>query len=287
LGPKIGGTPELSDFRSLCLLKENVMHMVKKEHLPIGLPIWLPSLYWLILTVFIASIVYLTVFRITRSVTGPVVIIAISKKVVTASKSGLVVSVNRAVGDRVRTGDIVVEFQVPPGKSHDRSIGEVRAPISGTISDIRVRQGQEIPPGYQVATIVDETSGYEALAFFSAAYVPKFRSEMRLVLKFKEYPGTNDVITANTTNAEIIEPYEVKRYFGDDKLNGMNFSEPVVIAHSFLPIPRFEVGPQSYAFHDGMIGLAQVSVRSDPMILGLIPGLKEGLSHLKKLTRFD
>src|SRR5260370_36542179 len=98
---------------------------------------------------------------------------------------------------------------------------------------------------------------------------------MNLVLKLQGYPDSHEVIPIDTVSAEIIGPHEATRYIGKESTDAINITGPIVIARSVLQRPVFGTSERSYKYHDGMIGQAEVSVRSERMILSLIPGLRE------------
>ena len=54
----------------------------------------------------------------------------------------------------------------------------------------------------------------------------------------------------------------------------MTISGPVVFVYARLPSETFESGGRTYAYHDGILGTAEVQVRSEPILLTLVPGLK-------------
>lgn len=251
------------------------------------LPTWLRHSYAIAIILILTGFLYICAARIDQIVAGPVLIRAASKISVTATSRGSVGSVAASTGDRVREGDLIVRLQSVPGDTLlDRLKEEVRAPARGTINDIRIRRGQELVPGDQIASIVDEGAGYEVMAFFPGAFAPQIRSHMPLVLRIQGYPDSREVIPIETIGTEIVGPQEASRYAGKESTGALVIAGPVVIARAFLRNTIFQGNGRNYSYHDGMIGVAEVSVRSDPIVLSLVPGLKEILTHPKEVLRF-
>jgi membrane fusion protein (multidrug efflux system) len=239
-----------------------------------SVPAWLRKTHWLTIALVVCGLVYMVLAKVDETATGPVVVRARSKIALTATTGGLVRSVEVAAGDRVRMGDLLLRFYDAPGStSLERLKGQLRAPADGLVSDILVRPGQQVGSGDQVASIVDESAGYELIAMLPGSYAPQIHPGMDIVLKLVGYPDSHEVVAIERVGTEIVGPHEAARYAGRESTDALTVAGPVLIVRS-TPPPKFSAGDRSYAFHDGMTGEGEVRVRSERMIVSLVPGLE-------------
>lgn len=221
----------------------------------IALPIWLRRSNWVILAAIVVGLCYSILAKVHEYAAGPVLIRARNKITLTSETGGLVRSVEVPMGARVRLGDLVIRFYDVPGSTPlDRFKAQLRAPSDGVISDIRVREGQQVNPGDQVASIINEASGYELIALLPGSYAPQIRPGMSIVLKLQGYPESREVVPIETLGAEIIGPHEAARYLGRESTDALTVSGPVVIVRSQLLRSAFRAGERSYRYQDGMAG---------------------------------
>jgi membrane fusion protein (multidrug efflux system) len=240
------------------------------------LPLWLRLSYLLLLLMIVLSVGYVCVVRVHEIAKGPVLIQAKSKTDIIATSSGVVRSIAVSVGQKVNESDLLVRLESGPGDgllSHLKE--ESRAPNPGIVGGVLIRLGQEVHPGDPLVTIVNESAGNELIAFLPGSYAPQIRKGAEMTVKFSDYPDSNEIVQIDDVSSEIIGPQQANRYLGDESAGSFNISGPVIVARSTLPKEEFDAGGRAYAFHDGMIGDAEVSVRSEPFIMRLIPGLRE------------
>ena len=72
----------------------------------------------------------------------------------------------------------------------------------------------------------------------------------------------------------MIGPAEAKRYLGEEIADAVTLTGPVVLVAARLPSATFEVEGQTRRFHDGMWAQAEVRVRSERVLVALIPALR-------------
>src|SRR5439155_1671184 len=156
---------------------------------------------------------------------------------------------------------------------------QLRAPDDGIVADLRVRAGQQLAPGDSVASNVDENAGYELIILLPGQYAPQVRPGMQGIFKVDGYPNSYEAITIDNVGSEIVGPREAARYAGST--DALTLAGPLVVVRSRLESRHFSAGGGSYAYRDGMTARAEVDLRSEPMIVSLLPGLKEFLKNLK------
>ncbi len=235
-------------------------------------PPWLRLVHGFSLALLAVGLLFLVLARVAERAEGPGVVRARSKTAIVASESGLVSSVAVARGDQVRAGDPLIQFLRWNDASAEPLTSQLRAPHDGIVSNLRVFEGQQINPGDQVATIIDETAGYEVVAFLPASYAPQLGRGMPMVSTIDGYADSHEVSPAASVSAETVEPREAAHYAGKDALA---VTGAVVIVEAVLSSSRFASGGQVYPYRDGMGVRAEISVRSEPLLLSLIPGLKD------------
>lgn len=244
-----------------------------------GPPIWLRRTHWVALGLLLAGLLFLVFARVEERATGPALIQARSKTAVVAATSGFVRSVEVFAGDEVKAGDLLVSYEdVLWSKTFEGLNRQLRAPRDGVVSEVRVRPGQQIAPGDQVASIVEETSGYELVVLLPGGYASQLRSGLRIVFTIDGYSESHQVIGVDHVGKTILSAREALRYVGGDSLA---VAGPVVVVRSILPTVSFGVGGRIHAYHEGMTAAAEITVQSEPMIVGLIPGLKRLFSGSK------
>ena len=239
-------------------------------------PRWLRRTHWITLVLLLMICLYASLARISETVSGPVVLRARNKIAVTAGVGGLVRSVEVSVGDRVRAGDLLVRLYDTAGATTlERFREQLQAPSDGIVSDIRVRPGQQINAGEQVASIVDEGAGYELIALLPGSYAPQIQPGMPFVVKLAGYPDSRQSIGIDWVGAEVVGPREGARAAGWESGDAPAVGGPVIVIRSQLFSTKFRSGKREYTYHDGMTGDAELTVRSEPMLVSLVPGLKE------------
>ena len=237
---------------------------------------WLRWAHWLTVAMLLAGLSFVSLAKIDEYATGPAIIRARNKLAVTANSAGLVRTVSVSAGDRVRAGDLLIQFFDPFGAAApDRLRGVFTAPADGVISDLRVRKGQQVTAGDQLASIIDEGAGYEAIAMLPGSYAPLIQRNMSMTLKFAQYADSHETVPVERISEEIVGPREAARFIGPESADTLSLAGPVIVVRSSLGRSRFVSGGRSYAVRDGMTGQAEIRVRSEPMLLSLLPGLKE------------
>lgn len=244
-----------------------------------AVPRWLRKTHWITLALLLAALLFLLFARVDERAAGPALVRARSKVAVVATAGGLVRSVAVTAGDSVRAGDLLVRFEDALGSTTLDSFNrQPRAPSDGVVTDVRVRAGQQVAPGDQVASIVADASEYELLAFLPGSYAPQLHEGFPMVLKIDGYANSHEVVLVQQVETEILTPREVARYAGVESIAVPSSS---VIVRAILPRASFSMDGRTFSYHDGMTAAAEVSVRSEPMLVSLIPGAKALFGGMK------
>lgn len=97
---------------------------------------------------------------------------------------------------------------------------------------------------------------------------------MTLRLELAGYRYAYRSVEIERVASDVIAPREARRVLGAEVADGIEISGPVVIVRGRLSTPEFVVDGRVYRYHDGMLGTAEVRVRSEPIVFSLIPGTR-------------
>jgi biotin carboxyl carrier protein len=278
------------------------------------LPGWARWTYRLILALVLGAVVFVVFGSVSKQAEGPAVIRAEGRIAVTATGQGIVASVPVVSGARVKAGDVVVRFRSSDESAQVASIEQEfesalvrmlanpldqaarqtvaglraqkellaarlderssRAPVDGTVGDIRVRAGQVVSPGDVLASIAGEAQRFSVVALMPGRQRPDLRKGQPLRLEMGGYAYVYQHLTIDRIDDEVVGPQEVRRMLGREIADAIAVTGPVVVVHASLPSTTFETGGRTYGYFDGMHGTARVQLRSERLITTLLPSMK-------------
>jgi membrane fusion protein, multidrug efflux system len=237
-------------------------------------PRWVARAHWLTGVLLLALALYAVFATVDEYAAGPALIRARQKFTLTMVETGMVRSV-AAVGSRVRRGDMLVRLDDRAGATTiERFAGQLWSPGDGILNDVRVRPGQHVAAGEYVGSIIDESAGYEVIAFMPGHHAAQMRPGMPLMLKMQGYPDAAQSVRVERVGAEVVGAPEALRYAGRESASALGLTGPVTIVTARLPGRTFAVGERRLDYRDGLIGHAEVVVRSDPIVVSFFPALK-------------
>jgi membrane fusion protein (multidrug efflux system) len=88
------------------------------------------------------------------------------------------------------------------------------------------------------------------------------------------YRHSYQELEIRSINDEVVGPAEARRYVGSEVADAVDLAGPVVLVEAHLPAAGFRDGARTLAYHDGMQGTLEVKLESKPIILSLLPALK-------------
>ena len=278
------------------------------------LPGWAGWTYRLLLAVLAVAALFLLFGSVSQYSEGPAVIRTGDRAGVTATLGGVVASVPVTSGDTVRAGDLLValrsadetaqvasverEFESalvrmladPQDRAARQAVaslrtekdlltarlGErlVRAPIDGTVGDIRVRVGQVVSPGDVLVSIGREAQRFSVVVLMPGRQRPELAKGQNLRLELTGYSYVYHDLTIERVDDEVIGPQEVRRMLGREVADAIAVTGPVVVVRATLPTTSFETDGRTYQYYDGMHGVARARVRSERLLTTLIPGIR-------------
>jgi hypothetical protein len=125
-----------------------------------------------------------------------------------------------------------------------------------------------------VVSIVREHEDPTVVVLLPGEYRPQVRPGMPIRFEIAGYRYTYQKLTVDSVGDEVVGPTEARRYLGPEIGDAVQPTGPVVILKARLPRPDFTNEGHTYRFHNGMHGNAEVEVRSERILVTLVPGLK-------------
>jgi hypothetical protein len=171
---------------------------------------------------------------------------------------------------RAQISTLRAQRQVAEARVEERF---VRAPISGLVSDVRVRAGQPVAAGQLVLTMVNERATASVVAMVPGHDRPLLRPGMTMHVALDGFEHARQEVRIDSVADEVVGPAEIKRYLGADLADAVAVEGPVVLVHAGLATPYFRAQERQLPYYDGMKAVAEVKVRSERILTLLIPGL--------------
>lgn len=277
-------------------------------------PTWTRWTFVIVLAACASALVYSFVGTIDEYAVGPALIRADGRREVTAAASGIVAMVDVRPGEHVTQGHLLIrlhdasesaeydrlqhEFELqlvkslrdPADQTARQSLTAlrtqmelaqarldertIRAPEDGVVSDVRIRPGQHLNPGDIVLTLVPPDASFTVIAMLPGNYRPVLRAGMALRLELDGYRYQYRRLVIDEIADEVVGPAEVKRYLGAEIADAVSVSGSVVLVQASLPTSTFDTEGRSVRYHDGMLAKAEARVRSERILVSLVPGLR-------------
>ena len=277
-------------------------------------PGWMRWTYRLLLTVLVAGLLFTFLARIREYAEGPAVVQLGGRSDLTATADGTVSQVTVAPGERIEAGRLLVRFygaretaelarldhefelqlinrlRDPADSGAQQALislraeremarsnlaeREVRAPAAGVVNDVRVRPGQHITPGQSLLSILRGQEHPVVVAFVPGEYRPMLKRGMPLRLEVTGYRYAYQHLIVDSVGDEVVGPTEARRYLGNEIADAVQVGGPVVRVEAHLDSDTFEAEGKTRRYHDGMLAKAEVRIRSERVLVALIPALK-------------
>lgn len=279
-------------------------------------PGWVRAAYWLVLASLCAAITYAALAQVHEYSEGAAVVQFTGRRDLIAREAGTIASLGVVRGQRVAQGQVVArlhdaeqvgqlrtletEFesklvaylQSPSDPSVKQTLGAIRsqrdsarlsvesrtirAPDSGVVKEVLVRNGQRVDPGTQILTMIGSASDEEiqVIAFLPGDQRPRLLQHQPFRLTLPGYRGAH-ITSEVRAISEVLGAAEARaRFVGERIGDSLPLAGTVVAVEARLRTPEFEADGEKFQLHDGMIGRAEVQMQSRSLLQSLIPGLR-------------
>jgi len=277
-------------------------------------PSWTRWTYRLLVAVVVAAALFLTLSRAPVYESGPAVFQVAGRTAISSTTAGTVASVDVLPGEHVEQGQVLVRFGAQreladlaknrrewrsqllellrdpadeaAGSQVRRLTAErqqlearveqrrVRAPRDGAVSDVRIREGQFLQVGDPLLHLVPSEPQYRVVMLLPGQARPLLQAGMEARLEVVGFPYTYVPTAIERVGRQVIGPSEVRRFLGPEIADAIAVTGNVVVVEGRMASSTFSSGDREYGLHDGMLARAQVRVRTERLIVRLVPGLR-------------
>jgi hypothetical protein len=284
-------------------------------------PRWTRWVFWNLVAVVVAALVFALVGTLHEYATGPAVVWTDTQKPLMATVAGTVGEIEVKPGQEVAKGDVLVrlasaveqadvdrlnhDFDFQLGKllrdpedaqaraqlSQTTTLRDVaiarldllmiRAPEPGLVGDIRIRPGELLEPGHVALSLLTENRECVVRAMLPAQYKPQLHPGISMRFEMTGYRFAYQEMTVRSVSAQIVGPEEVRRFLGQEIGDTVPLAGPMVLVEATPRAPTFAVDGRTYEFYHGMTGIAEVRVRTENILISLVPALRTifGVHH--------
>jgi membrane fusion protein (multidrug efflux system) len=277
------------------------------------MPNWTRWAYALLVIAACAGLSFSVFAFVGEYASGAAVVRVDGKTELTAAAAGTVDEVRVQPGERVKKGQLLVRFHVAseqaelerlsaeeqeqlakllrdPGDQAARTAlvslrpqlelararveqRSARATRDGIVSDVLIRPGQLLAAGDLIVSLLSDDTRFTVVAFLPGQYRPLLHAGQPIGLRLAGFPHSVEQLTIERVGEEVVGPSEVKRYLGQALGDALQIGGPVVLVTAQLPARTFLSDSHALSFYDGLPGVAEARVRSQRVIVALIPGL--------------
>jgi biotin carboxyl carrier protein len=303
--------PEALAFHARGPQRSDILHITPKL---------LHVVFWCVLAFVAVVLAVVCNAQVTDYAEGPALVLLENRHDVTASRAGVVVDVRARAGARVKEGDVLLQLhsatEAAELASLERELSDqlvllmrnpadraardavlglrtrrdvakttlersvLRAPINGTVTDLRARAGQMVDAGAPLLALQGESTGAHVTALLPGPERPRLRPGMLLRLHIDGFDRTALELEIESVDEQVLGPPEALRMLGSELNGAIDVQGPVVLVHAYLPDARFRSRGNHYRLHHGMSTRAEVALAKEPLLYAWIPGLGEALSDV-------
>ena len=151
----------------------------------------------------------------------------------------------------------------------------LRAPVAGTVSDVRVRPGQRLQAGEPVLAIAPNDAEASLVCAIPGEYRPMIEKGMPVRFALDGYRYEYHDVVVDDVGQEVVGAAEVRRFLGPEVADALHLQEgSYVLVRGKIPARSFVSDGKTYNFFDGLTGSSDVQVRKEPIVVLLLPALK-------------
>lgn len=126
----------------------------------------------------------------------------------------------------------------------------------------------------------ESDQNFSVISLFPGRARPQLEPGMPLDFKVDGYPASNQRLTIESVS-EIVGPGEAARVLGARIADAVPLAGPLTIVRSSLSSDHFVSGTETYPYHDGLQGTAEVELRAERILFSLLPDLRSSFEGLR------
>ncbi len=277
-------------------------------------PGWTRWAYWLLLSILVTGLLYSVLGTLYEYASGPALVRVEGRTDLTVPAAGVVSTVWVQPGQRVEAGQMLVSFlseeeqntqariqrefdlqlvrylrspsdtaarQALTALRAERELAQarleartLRAPFAGVVGDLRIQPGQYLASGTRALSLMESEAPVFLLAFLPGHYRPFLRPGMPLRVELDGFRYDYRELTIESVGDQIIGPAELGRYLGPDLAGAVEVKGPIVLVRAHMPSSSFVNSGQVLGYFDGMPARAEARVRTEVILMALLPGLR-------------
>lgn len=273
-------------------------------------PPWIGWAYWALVMVMLMFGALLVSAELPNYSSGPMVLTESGRTEVFAPVAGSIESIDVRPGQRIVAGQRLATFYAPEENSQltrldlewqssirsylanradqgarsavsslrlqrDQLLDKLtlRAPHGGIVNDLQVVSGQHTERGDGLLSISQPGERLGVIAFLPGADRPQLQVGMTLRMTLQGYPRNHVDLVIESVSKDVMGRAEASRALGHGLADSVQLPASAVVVRAALLERSFKVDGESYQYSHGMLGLAEVKLRSEPAIRTLIPAL--------------
>jgi membrane fusion protein (multidrug efflux system) len=143
------------------------------------------------------------------------------------------------------------------------------------VSDIRIRAGQHLDAGDAVLGLAAKDSPVYLVAMVPADFLPMLQKDQAMRFSLDGFKFEYRDLTVEAVGEEAVGPTEIKRFLGQELFDAVHLPQGAqVLVKARIPARSFASEGLAYAYSDGLTAQTDIKVRSEPIIVTLLPVLK-------------
>lgn len=283
---------------------------------------WVDATYWLLVAGVLAGLGFCTFADVGEYARGPAAVRIGGREAITTASAGVIASVEVTPGTSVVAGTVLVRMQDEVDRAalgglerevettlaqllrdpaatgireriatltRERDLArarvaahEIRAPHAGVVTDVRTRPGQAVAAGEALVTL--EQAGGDAMlvAFLPGEMRPMLVVGARAQLELDGFARQYVDVVIDEIGSEVIGPTEVARFVGPERADAVKVPGPVVVVKARLEQRVIDIDGRQYAVFDGMLGKLELRVRTENILVTMVPGLREAAARWQR-----
>src|SRR5262249_17721572 len=128
--------------------------------------------------------------------------------------------------------------------------------------------------GEPILSIIGDDARFTVIVCLPGQYRPMLRVGTPLRLALTGYRGSSTQLTVEEIGDQVVGPAEIRRYLGPELGDALPLEGAGVLVRARLPAASFTDGGKTFEYFEGMQGMAEARVRSESILLALVPGLR-------------